>query len=84
MGKCKERPYTSSILSILSKVAVANKLPKSFEDTVQWDILHLAIESEYSDIFPPGFYASQAYWYLKGHFPCGWEGNFPKGKLVVY
>lgn len=65
-------------------VVVENELPKSFEDTVQWDILHLAIESEYSDVFPPGFYASQAYWYSKGHFPCGWDGCFPEGRLVVY
>jgi hypothetical protein len=68
----------------IAEIATVHKLPKSFEDTVQWDILHLAIESEYSDIFSPGFYASQAYWYLKGHFPCGWDGDFPKGRLVVY
>lgn len=68
----------------ISAVVMENMLPKSFEDTVQWDILHLAIESEYSDVFPPGFYASQAYWYLKGHFPCGWKGVFPEGRLVVY
>ena len=22
--------------------------------------------------------------YLTGGWPCGWEGNFPKGKLIVY
>jgi hypothetical protein len=62
----------------------AHKLPKVFEDTVQWDILHVCMEAEYADVYPPGFYASQAYWYVKGHFPCGWEGNFPNGKLIIY
>jgi hypothetical protein len=61
-----------------------NSLPKEFEDTVQWDILHLCMEAEFSDVFPPGFYASQAYWYSKGHFPCGWQGKFPAGKLIVF
>jgi len=61
-----------------------NKLPKSFEDTVKWDILHLAMECEYADIYPPGFYASQAYWYMQGHFPCGWRGRFPDGTLIIY
>lgn len=61
-----------------------NKLPKVFEDTVQWDILHLCLESEFADICRPGFYVSQAYWYMKGHFPCGWNGEFPKGKLIIY
>ena len=59
--------------------------PKIFLDTVEWDVLHLCMESEYSDIYPPGFYASQAYWYTKGHFPCGWRGSFPLGgRLIIY
>lgn len=62
-----------------------HNLPKVFLDTVDWDILHLCMESEFADIYPPGFYASQAYWYTKGHFPCGWQGPFPQGgKLVIY
>jgi hypothetical protein len=61
------------------------RLPKSFIDQVDWDILHVCMESEFADVYPPGFYASQAYWYIKGHFPCGWHGPFPHGgKLVIY
>ncbi len=37
-----------------------------------------------ADVYPPGFYASQAYWYASGHFPCGWRGKVPQGKLIVY
>jgi hypothetical protein len=59
-------------------------LPKAFEDAVQWDILHACLEAEYADVFPPGYYASQAFWYVKGHFPCGWRGTFPAGTLVIY
>jgi hypothetical protein len=55
-----------------------------FENMVQWDILHVCMEAEYADVYPPGFYASQAYWYVKGHYPCGWQGEFPKGKLIIY
>jgi hypothetical protein len=64
-----------------------NDLPKRFEDMVQWDILHLCMEAEYADVTPPDFYAAQAYWYVKGHFPCGWHGpidEFPKGTRIVY
>jgi len=68
----------------IADVVRDNALPQCFEDTVQWDILHLCIEAEFSDVFPPGFYASQAYWYSKGHFPCGWSGNFPAGHLLVF
>lgn len=66
------------------EVVERERLPKEFEDTVQWDVLHLAIESEYADIYPPGFFASQAYWYIQGRFPCGWRGEFPVGQLVIF
>lgn len=59
-------------------------LPKSFLDTVNWDIVHLCMEAEYADVYPPGFYASQAYWYANGRFPCGWQGSFPQGKLIIF
>ena len=59
-------------------------LPKMFLDTVDWDILHLCLEAEFSDVQEPGFYASQAYWYAAGHFPCGWRGAFPDGRLIIF
>lgn len=61
-----------------------NKLPPVIQSCVNWDILHLAIESEFADIVPPGFYAGQAYWYVAGHFPCGWEGPIPGGRPIIY
>lgn len=24
------------------------------------------------------------YWYRVGHWPCGWEGEWPEGRLIVY
>ncbi len=68
----------------IAHVKSVNKLPKIFDDTVNWDILHVMMEAEFADVYPPGFFASQAYWYIQGHFPCGWEGTFPNGVLVVY
>ena len=68
----------------IEAVVREHDLPKVFEDTVQWDILHVCLEAEYADVYQPGFYASQAYWYVKGHFPCGWEGDFPNGTLIVF
>lgn len=68
----------------IETVVRSHDLPTVFEDTVQWDVLHLCMEAEYSDVYQPGFYASQGYWYVNGHFPCGWQGNFPDGTLVIY
>ena len=53
-------------------------LPKTFGDMVQWNILGASIEAEYADVNPSGFNASHAFWYIRGHFPCGWQGgDFP-------
>lgn len=58
--------------------------PAAFERSVRWDMIHVCMEAEFADVYPPGFFASQAYWYVSGHFPCGWEGEFPEGRLVLY
>ena len=58
--------------------------PKIFEARVRTDIAGVLIEAEYADVYPPGFFASNAYWYVNGHFPCGWCGVFSEGKLVIY
>jgi hypothetical protein len=59
-------------------------LPEIFEGMVQWDILHICMEAEYADVYPPGFYAANAEWYVKGHFPCGWDGDYPEGKPIIF
>lgn len=68
----------------IEAVVRENNLPTVFEHTVQWDILGVCMESEFADVCPPGFFASNAYWYMKGHFPCGWQGEFPKGTFIIY
>lgn len=79
------RPITEPLVRRkIEHVVREHDLPQVFEDTVQWDIHHVCMESEYADVYQPGFYASQAYWYVKGHFPCGWEGEFPSGTLIIF
>lgn len=63
-------------------VREANRLPKSFVDTVVWDIIHLAFEAEYADIVPVSFFTGQSFWYANGHFPCGW--NAEEKKTIIY
>jgi hypothetical protein len=72
------------VVGKIARVVREHDLPQVFADTVQWDILGVTMEAEYADVYPPGFYASQAYWYVQGHFPCGWEGDFPEGRLIIY
>ena len=68
----------------IEAVVCEHHLPKIFGITVRADITNLCMEAEYADVYPPGFFTSNAYWYVNGHFPCGWRGIFPKGELLIY
>lgn len=80
------KPTVESLVDEKTAAVIAeNQLPPVFVNTVEWDVLHLCMEAEFADVYPPGFYASQAYWYAGGHFPCGWKGAFPNGgRLVIF
>jgi len=65
----------------IDKVFRENDLPREpFELMVYKGILRPCIELEYCDVLQPGFFANIAYWYVKGHFPCGWKGVYTKEK----
>jgi len=65
-------------------VGVANNLPDEFEASVRQDLIWFGLECEFADVVPPSFFASQIYWYTQGRFPCGWKGEFPEGKLILF
>lgn len=47
-----------------------------------WDAASAAYQIEVQDT--DGFFIKLLEWYSKGHFPCGWRGVYPSGKLLVY
>lgn len=59
-------------------------LDKGFVNTVKWDILAAIMEYVYLEYKIPVFYLNLLKIYEKGHFPCGWDGKWPEGKLRVY
>lgn len=62
-----------------------HRLPKKlFQQAVFWDLSNAGMELEYADVVPPKYFAERVEWYLAGHFPCGWDGDFPEGCLIVF
>jgi hypothetical protein len=59
------------------------KLAEKVLHRAQWDVMHAALEAAYSDIVPVGPYSKWLEIYREGRFPCGWEGEYPKGVLLV-
>ena len=82
------REAEGAIRTLVEKKA-AKVLPKitrphDLLNTLFWDAGHLLIEVELSDVCPVNFYGDLARWYVKGRFPCGWDGKPPGGRLVIY
>lgn len=60
------------------------RLPEIVRKRLFRDLRGLFMECEYGDIAVPGLFTYLAKVYRSGHFPCGWEGEYPKGRLVMY
>lgn len=53
--------------------------------SVQWDILGAMMENAYLHLRHPAvFFLELLLVYESGHFPCGWDGDWPNGELLVY
>jgi hypothetical protein len=65
----------------IAAVVREHALPKIFNIPVDYDITNACMEAEYANVCPPRFFTSIGYWYVNGHFPCGWWELFPRESL---
>jgi hypothetical protein len=61
----------------LGKLKVDAKSLKIIRDALNWDLLFVLIEAEYSDLVPIRTYHKIFEIYAAGHFFCGWDGEVP-------
>ena len=60
-------------------------LPEVVLECAKTDMFCLLVEAEFQDVVPKGgLYRGLSFYYSRGHFPCGWDGEFPKGKLIIF
>lgn len=69
----------------LSAYQVNNNLDPVFLDCVNWDLLNSMLYLQYSNVLTelPDFYNKLLMVYEAGHYPCGWEGDYMKGNLII-
>lgn len=73
------------VMPLLHEIKEKKNLDQIFIDCVQWDILGSIMEDAYQNCSCRATFFSQLLSiYEGGHFPCGWEGEWPDGKLVVF
>lgn len=59
-------------------------LPNVVANCAEWDTLHAVACEHYAAWNPPQFFEHLLAIYQRGHFPCGWAGTWPEGKLRVF
>ena len=71
-------------LNAASKSSACQELEEgiSAADAVAYDVAAAAVEIATSS--EETFFTNLMHWYRLGHWPCGWEGRYPEGKLIVY
>ena len=72
---------------ISEKVSIAltnNGMLSNILNDINMNILSIFMLEYYSESYSCDFYNKMLEIYLAGHLPCGWAGEYPNGKFVVY
>lgn len=72
---------------ISEKVSIAltnNGMMSNILNDINMNILSIFMLEYYSEYYSCDFYNKMLEIYLAGHLPCGWAGEYPNGKFVVY
>lgn len=52
---------------------------------IEWDVVHYLVEDAYKEKLKNSLFFDRLITvYESGHIPCGWDGEWPKGNLVIY
>ena len=74
---------------LLSTLPLSDDGRLSVHNETRWQLLHACYEIQYRHLYTVYWHNELAEWYFRGHFPCGWEGDWPegamrKGRLMVF
>ena len=82
--KAAKASLSSSILPSIVAYQHENNLDIEILECARWQLLAFLMEDAYRYCKPPQFFHKLLKVYQMGHFPGGWNGDWPEGELVVY
>ncbi|MFS0901778.1 hypothetical protein AB3N02_01740 [Priestia aryabhattai] len=68
---------------IESQVSILG-LSSEIVNAIKFDIINIIMVLTYEKYHHSDFYTGLLDIYLSGHIPCGWDGDYPVGNIVVY
>ena len=74
----------AAIVPTLLEVQAQEKFSDQVVACIKYDVLLAVMTSHYADCKPPIFFLKLFEVYRSGHFPCGWEGDWPAGILKIF
>lgn len=79
-----KKEYIISISDSVMQVLQQREWPNSMVDDISFNLLCIFMANNYSELYSDVFWDRMLNVYLSGHLPCGWVGNYPEGKLIVF
>lgn len=68
----------------LPALAAAGLAAETVGSNVTWNLQAAFLELHFARHRPPRFFGELVRVYEAGHLPCGWQGAWPSGSLIVW
>jgi hypothetical protein len=71
---------------IIPAIKITNNISEEIIfDNVKWDLVNFLMEDVYRGCLKHDhFFEFLIEVYENGHIPCGWEGKWPSGRLIIF
>ncbi len=77
--------FTNRVLPLIQEYTIKKNIDFSIASFVRWAVINHLLEEHYRTKQQlPMFFSGLLNVYRNGHFPCGWDGPYPGGYLVIY
>lgn len=83
VGIIKEKYLPAIVDKIGIKLKEKKYSPEIMND-IRYNLIIIMMADFYSEFYTSYFYTNILEIYLSGHVPCGWQGKYPSGKLIVF
>ena len=73
----------NEVIPIIPEIDGVNR--DSIINDISWNLLHFIIEDHYKrkKVIKTNFFSELFEFYQLGRLPCGWDGGFPNGRLII-
>ena len=77
--------YENDIKSTINLNNILKEDKETIIQDIRWNIMGILLENSYANLKKESYFKYVIFEiYKNGHIPCGWEGEFPNGKLLIY